>query len=1206
MSNSYANLNHVQLFPYTKFKASFQNPIIQHLNHQRGILALSSNSVNFNNRRGVCQFSLNQDSFQLPSSNQNTDQFKKLSCMTLNSNTNNDLIIGGENSLVKLNLLKPNVLQSLNHPGNLSFINSLSKFLTLGTSNGTVEIFDPTSETVMKSFYGHNGLLSDLDVQGNYVATCGYSLRPRRNNNNNHHINSPSLQQLKTNKTSMNDYMVDPLVNIYDLRMMRSLPPIPFPAGASFVRFHPKLPNIIIISSITGQLQFVDIYDQLNVYLYQANLSQPHQLTSASLSVPALTYLSNLDISENGEYLCFNDGYLNLHLWSTMNNTNKNFINFPNSLDQPDIMIQPPSVSPMKVDDQSIPLSTIGMPYYKDFLLSNYGSDLVFEKELLKLPTKIDPTLCELSESYNSLQQSNKLLSRFIAYDKTRLGNGNSRNTYNKYENLKNSKLTNAGKKSTTSSLLPKFLSERERVPTLSTINNSNAHINTLSNNTQGDQATPPQSHESNDQESLVKQQLDGIFQFKLDQPNTKNKIPNCYSKLQIHYSKFGVGDFDFNYYNKSLEYSSDFDTFCGLENHVDNSYINSIIQLYRFSPIIFNSITKSVLVEWLPNDTNSIINMNNPQGSSILNELGYLFDMMFKSNGESVKISNFSQVLNNNQFAKLEKILDFDDTKNLNGFELQSLVIKFNKFLIETIINDQKSQLDSLNETERIDSIFNIVYELEVRSNGCEFYDKQLINQLSLDLITPPQYVLNKLGNGITDAGGMNNVNNYNPSMTFNKKNHNILTYLEYSLNQTKSLPCNNNHIRETYPHLVEFKQTLIQLPPVLSINLPFKNQEFQLIKSFKKWLVPEFYTVKNTINKKINFKPVVTQFNQEASKYELLGYVCKINHDLDSVKGENNLLSFIKIKLSNSKDQWFLFNDFLVMPIPEDEVFNLNYNWKNPLLLIYHNVDNIQNQEFDYFTQSFFSKLKVNDSILYRDHFACGIREGYKQEYTLLSQNSEAPRPGTLIAIDAEFVTLQPEELEVSYDGTKNLIKPKVLSLARISVIRGENNDSQGKPLIDDYIIHTQPIYDYLTNFSGIEPGDLDPIDSSKNLVTLQTAYRRLWLLLNLGCVFVGHGLKNDFRTINLKVPSQQIRDTIDYYYLPDFKRRLSLKFLAFVLLKEKVQIGNHDSIEDAYTALLLYKRYIELNAIGEFESTLDRIYMEGQQLRFRVPDA
>ena len=57
------------------------------------------------------------------------------------------------------------------------------------------------------------------------------------------------------------------------------------------------------------------------------------------------------------------------------------------------------------------------------------------------------------------------------------------------------------------------------------------------------------------------------------------NKVPNCYSRLQIQYSKFGIKDFDFSYYNKTKEC-------CGLENHTDNSYINSLLQLYRFQSV--------------------------------------------------------------------------------------------------------------------------------------------------------------------------------------------------------------------------------------------------------------------------------------------------------------------------------------------------------------------------------------------------------------------------------------------------------------------------------------------------------------------------------------------------------------------------------------------------------------------------------------------
>lgn len=73
----------------------------------------------------------------------------------------------------------------------------------------------------------------------------------------------------------------------------------------------------------------------------------------------------------------------------------------------------------------------------------------------------------------------------------------------------------------------------------------------------------------------------------------------------------------------------------------------------------------------------------------------------------------------------------------------------------------------------------------------------------------------------------------------------------------------------------------------------------------------------------------------------------------------------------------------------------------------------------------------------------------------------------------------------------------------------------------------------------------------------------------------------------------------DTVVLYYEPARHRKLSLRFLAWYLLKQDIQLAEHDSIEDARSALLLYKKYLDFIEEGRFKDVMEDIFDAGKRL-------
>ena len=292
-----------------------------------------------------------------------------------------------------------------------------------------------------------------------------------------------------------------------------------------------------------------------------------------------------------------------------------------------------------------------------------------------------------------------------------------------------------------------------------------------------------------------------------------------------------------------------------------------------------------------------------------------------------------------------------------------------------------------------------------------------------------------------------------------------------------------------------------------------------------------------------------------------------------------------------NSSGTGWHLFNDACITNENLQDVLKFA-EWKIPILLVFQKVPHAAEPVQKIIPAS---SIKIADEVFfypnpldkYRIHDVPSLPNPIKA-------SSELPKPGDFVAMDTEFVSLSPPQKD-SKEGR--------LSLARVSVICFSGPNEKPQLIIDDYIYIKEPISDYKTRFSGILPGDLDPTISKYNVVSLKTVYLKLRILVDRGCIFVGHGLRKDFSICNLYVPAEQVRDTVDLFRLP-YQRMISLRFLACHLLNSDIQTETHDSVEDAATAMRLYKLYLKLVADRSLDAILHDLYAKGRLVKWKLP--
>ncbi|KAG5357473.1 PAB-dependent poly(A)-specific ribonuclease subunit PAN2 [Yarrowia sp. C11] len=944
--------------PYSRFRAG-RGRVTSLVSHDRGLVALTTDALHYSTRGGITRKHVTD-----PSLGNNLS-------MTFTHGPTEFVVGGNSDKLVVINSERGDVTRVVDAPGVATHMGGSSSCVVWGTDTGKLVVGDNNLKE-LHTFQAHQGPFSDVSVQDNVVMTCGFS-------------------------AASTGHRIDPLIKVWDLRMMRAMAPISYPLAA-FVCQTPD--SRTLITSPSGQLEFLDHATQ-QIKLYQAEVA----------------LVNGVKLSPRGHHFVVADTSGQLQLWSDEPQSSFAEFSAPTAFPTPE-----QSYPPVSIRDTRYPLGAVGMPYYSDTLLSAMPSSII---NVGMPPEEVDEDLEVRQIDFVGHAPNHKQQKRNLAQ---------------KYSNQRR-----------TSIAAPKFLSEKEK-------------------------------ERARRMEDIEDESFFGDEDTCTELSMSSKKVPRLYRKLEIKYSKFGISDFDFSYYNNHTGLS-------GLETNP----FNPLLQLFRFCSPVFNFALRSV-ARGTPN--------------RLLNEVGLLFDMMHKARGHVCRASNLMHCYDG-----------IAQTRSLAPEDASNIVL-FCRFLLEQIGFEQR-------QTPALFDSFRQLLGATVMT----------VNTFSCGKVAQAESVWYTL--------------ELAPGSTFYES-------LERTLDKELQTRAWCDKCRK-YQSLHVSKH-VESLPQVLTLSVADGNVD----------VAPSFLVLDGKVSP-------ASETDNDA--YKLVGFICQIQG--------NGHVAFIRVE-----NEWYLFNDFLVTKVSEKEAF-MRTPWKRTVMMVYAvGAD----ERFDYDSW----KNDMDLSALFQERLVNGnnvSRETTDYGYELIK---EVPPPKTLCAIDAEFVVLKNEETEIRSDGTKVVLAPRNLCLARVTLL---NED--GDPFINDYIAINEHIVDYLTTYSGIEPGDLDPSISRKPLVSLPTSYRRLWLLLNLGCVFVGHGLANDFRTINMQVPPEQVIDTLDLYYIPSERRKLSLRFLAWCVLGKKVQSGNHDSTEDSHTALLLYKRYQEC-APEEFQVLLLDVYRQGRMCNFKVPDA
>lgn len=209
-----------------------------------------------------------------------------------------------------------------------------------GSTNGQIIVRDACSLKSIHKFHPHNGSLSDFDVHGNYLASCGFS------------------------NTRGGNLCVDRFMMVYDLRMMRALNPVQLHIESAFLHYLPMCSSVVAVASQAGCFQLLD-----------TNLMTPSGFYQAQMPPGGLA--TTFSMSENSQAVAFGHSSGSVNLLTKGEN-----IVF-NDFSEETLFVDPPQVSSAYIDinNEIAPLSSIPVPliekkrYVSDWAISSQKTE---------------------------------------------------------------------------------------------------------------------------------------------------------------------------------------------------------------------------------------------------------------------------------------------------------------------------------------------------------------------------------------------------------------------------------------------------------------------------------------------------------------------------------------------------------------------------------------------------------------------------------------------------------------------------------------------------------------------------------------------------------------------------------------------------------------------------------------------------------------